>query len=95
VWCEQGLGDVIEFPRCITLLAEKGGRAALLLTPQHESLAKLLSTLSGANEVVVISEGRISLVGDYHYHMPLMSAMHHSSLQPNAIPVQASILARL
>jgi len=93
VWCEQGLGDVIQFSRYITLLAEKGARVALLLTPQYASLAKLLSTLSGANEVVVISEGRINLVGAYHYHMPLMSAMHHFSLRPNTIPVQAPYLS--
>jgi tetratricopeptide (TPR) repeat protein len=92
VWCEQGLGDVIQFSRYLALLTERGATVTLLLAKQYETLAKLLSTLSGVIEVALISDGNISLVGRYHYHMPLMSAMYHFSLQPNVVPAQIPYL---
>jgi len=66
VYCEQGLGDAIQFARYIKLLAEKGGR--VILEVQHPLLS-LFALLDGVEYVVEKSEN--PPVTDVH--IPLLS----------------------
>lgn len=69
VYCEQGLGDAIQFSRYIPLLAEKGGRVILEAQPP---LISLLASLKGVEQVALKSE--TPPVTDFY--IPLLSLPH-------------------
>ncbi|MDO9309086.1 MAG: tetratricopeptide repeat protein, partial [Deltaproteobacteria bacterium] len=79
VYCEQGLGDAIQFCRYIPLLAGAGGRVVLEAQPP---LVSLLSTLQGVNEVV--AKSGVPPVTDYH--IPLLSLPHIFGTTLDTVP---------
>ena len=66
VYCEQGLGDAIQFSRYILGVAKLGGR---VLLEAQQPLVSLLSTLSGVE--IVIAKSGVPPVTDCH--IPLLS----------------------
>lgn len=63
---EQGLGDVLQFVRYVSLVAARGGRVVLLTYP---SLERLLRTVPGVSEVVVDEKN----LPAFDCHVPILS----------------------
>jgi tetratricopeptide (TPR) repeat protein len=82
---EQGLGDIIQFCRYATLVAERGARVVLEAPP---SLANLLRSLQGVAQVVVHGE----MLPPFDYHCPLLSLPLAFGTTPATIPAQLSYL---
>jgi tetratricopeptide (TPR) repeat protein len=55
LYCEQGLGDAIQFCRYTKLLAERGARVVI---EADRSLVRLFTTLEGVGEVVAVGDKR-------------------------------------
>jgi tetratricopeptide (TPR) repeat protein len=51
LFCEGGLGDVLQFCRLIALVKSRVRKVALYLQPYYQPLAGVLSTLSGVDEI--------------------------------------------
>ncbi len=66
LWCEQGLGDTIQFIRYAALVAEIGGR---VIASVPNSLMRLLSSLDGVSEWV--EQG--GTLPAFDFHCPLLS----------------------
>lgn len=79
VYCEQGLGDAIQFSRYIPLVARLGGRVLLEVQPP---LVSLLSALSGV-ESVVAKSGTPPLTD---CHVPLLSLPHIFGTTLDTVP---------
>lgn len=86
VYCEQGLGDAIQFCRYIPLLAEAGGRVVL---EAQTPLVSLLSTLQGVNEVVAKS-GEPPVT---ECHIPLLSLPRIFGTTLDTVPAPIPYLA--
>jgi len=67
VWCEQGLGDSLQFCRYVPLLANFGAKVTLYCP---KALMKLFETLDGVEHLVSFDEG---LEDHFDYQIPLMS----------------------
>ena len=87
VWTEQGFGDCIQFARLITPLAQQGATVDLMMPNNHASLAPLLESVNGIEEVNVIHNRNVTLNRRYDFHSPLMSLMHGINLTPTTVPV--------
>ncbi len=66
LWCEQGLGDTIQFIRCARLVKERGGR---VLVECPGCLVPLLSSCAGIDQFV--AEG--AALPEFDVQCPLMS----------------------
>jgi tetratricopeptide (TPR) repeat protein len=66
LWCEQGLGDAIQFARYATVVKARGCRVVLECPPP---LAELLRTCPGVD--VLVPEGQP--LPEYDYQVPVMS----------------------
>lgn len=66
IWCEQGLGDTLQFCRYVRLVAELGAKVILEV---QRPLVNLLQNLEGVSQV--IEEGCAQ--SDFDYQCPLMS----------------------
>jgi tetratricopeptide (TPR) repeat protein len=66
LWCEQGLGDAIQFVRYVPLVQERGGRVLLECPPP---LHQLFASVAGVERVLV--EG--TELPPFNVHAPLMS----------------------
>ncbi len=86
VWCEQGLGDQIQFCRYLSILRSLGsGRITLVCSAP---LRSLLQRLAGADEVLTVAEAGKVPIHDY-WTFPLSLPLHcHTTPDnvPAAIP---------
>lgn len=85
VYCEQGLGDAIQFARYIPLLAEKGSRVLLEV---QQPLISLMTTLAGVEKVVLKSD----TPPQTDFHIPLMSLPHLFGTTLTSIPAKTPYL---
>jgi len=90
VWTEQGFGDCIQFSRIITVLSEQGAVIDLMISNSHASLAPLLETVNGVENVNVIHNKEVTLNRRYDYHSPMMSLMRCIKLTPTTVPISES-----
>jgi len=85
VYCEQGLGDAIQFARYIPLLAEKGGRVIL---EAQQPLITLLASLKGLEKVVLKSE----TPPQANFHVSLLSLPHLFGTTVTTVPAEIPYL---
>lgn len=76
VWAEQGLGDVIQFSRFITKMANQGAVVDLLLTQGFVTLEPLMMTLEGVNQIYTPEKGELTINKKHDFHCPIMSVLH-------------------
>ncbi len=69
IWCEQGLGDTIQFLRFVLLLSLKARRISLVCP---DRLKALLNNFNGRINVI----GNNEVMPDADYNVPLMSLPH-------------------
>jgi Flp pilus assembly protein TadD len=86
LWCEQGLGDAIQFVRYAALVKAKGGRVVLECPPQ---LATLLATCAGVDAVVAEGEP----VPPFDVQAPLLSLPGLFGTTPESVPAAVPYLA--
>ena len=79
VYCEQGLGDAIQFSRYLPLVAKLGGRVVLEV---QQPLVSLLTALPGVEKIVVKSE--MPPITDCH--IPLLSLPHLFGTTLDTVP---------
>ncbi|MCB1885147.1 MAG: tetratricopeptide repeat protein [Geminicoccaceae bacterium] len=87
LWCEQGLGDMIQFARFAPLVVARGAAKVLLL--MRPPLVRLLRTLQ-APGVEVVPEGAAGLA--YDLHAPLMSVPGLLGLGLDGVPAAVPYL---
>jgi tetratricopeptide (TPR) repeat protein len=85
VWCEQGLGDTIQYSRFITLLAQQGATVDVVLSRERQTLQALLSTVEGVHAVYSSKSDAIKIPLDYDYHCALMSLLQRFYQDPNQV----------
>ena len=86
LWCEQGLGDAIQFVRYAALVQAKGGRVVLECPPQ---LVPLFSTCVGVDEVV--AEGQA--LPAFDVQAPLLSLPGLCATTTENVPAAVPYLA--
>lgn len=86
VYCEQGLGDAIQFSRYIPRVNRLGGRVVLEV---QQPLVQLLSTLSGVERVV--AKSCVPPITDCH--IPLLSLPHIFGTTLDTVPVPIPYIA--
>lgn len=86
VYCEQGLGDAIQFCRYIPFLAEQGAKVVVEVQPP---LLSLLSQLAGVSKVVPVS----SIPPLTDVYIPLLSLPHMFKTRLETIPNNVPYLA--
>ncbi len=79
VYCEQGLGDAIQFSRYVPMLAKKGGRVIL---EAQQPLISLLASLEGVERVVLKSA--TPPITDFH--IPLLSLPYLFGTTATTVP---------
>jgi Flp pilus assembly protein TadD len=79
LWCEQGLGDAIQFVRYAPLVKERGGRVLLECPPP---LRQLFGGIAGVERVLVEGEE----LPPFDVHAPLMSLPYLCKTTPTTIP---------
>lgn len=67
IWCEQGLGDSIQFARYVQTLKQRGAHITLAVQPQ---LLELLSGLEGIDNIMSYAD---EAPAECQFQMPLMS----------------------
>jgi tetratricopeptide (TPR) repeat protein len=85
VYCEQGLGDALQFSRYVPLLAEQGARVILEVQPP---LVSLLASIKGVERVMAKSD--TPPLTDFY--IPLMSLPHLFGTTIMTIPVEVPYL---
>ncbi|MDU0457881.1 MAG: tetratricopeptide repeat protein [Geobacteraceae bacterium] len=85
VYCEQGLGDAIQFSRYIPILASRGGRVLLEV---QLPLLNLFSTLPGVEQIVLKTD--IPPAADCY--IPLLSLPHLFKTTIDTIPATTPYL---
>ncbi len=68
IWCEQGIGDAINFIRYLPRVKAKGGTVTLSV---KKSLLRLFSQLEGVDELVQATK-ETTPTGRFDLHVPLM-----------------------
>jgi tetratricopeptide (TPR) repeat protein len=86
VFCEQGLGDAIQFVRYVRLLAERGAKVTFLTWP---SLVRLLKPLAKNAEIVSEIEENTR----FDFQCPLLSLPHRCGTDSRSIPSEVPYLA--
>jgi tetratricopeptide (TPR) repeat protein len=85
IWCEQGLGDTIQYARLITLLAQQGATVDVVLSRERQTLQALLATVEGVRVVYSSKTDAIRIPLDYDYHCALMSLLQRFYQDPNQV----------
>jgi hypothetical protein len=85
LWCEQGLGDAIQFVRYAPLVKAKGGR---LVLECPEFMTSLFSTCAGIDEL--IAEG--AALPTFDVQAPLMSLPGLLGTTPQIVPADVPYL---
>ncbi|MCW3479687.1 tetratricopeptide repeat protein [Neisseriaceae bacterium JH1-16] len=83
---EQGLGDTIQMLRYLPLLAERGARLILLVSPP---LTELAASLGTAVEIITT----VDVLPPFDLHCPLMSLPLHLATTLDSIPAAQGYLA--
>lgn len=86
LWCEQGLGDSLQFARLVSRVADLGARV-ILQAPS--TLCALLMTLDTR---VTVLDQQLSPVPEHDAHCPLMSLPLALGLGADAIPARVPYL---
>ena len=86
LWCEQGLGDALQFVRYAPLVKERGGRVALECPGL---LAPLLRTLAGVDALV--AEG--TPLPPFDCHAPLLSLPFLVGTRLDTVPADVPYLS--
>ncbi len=86
VWSEQGLGDSIQFSRLANVLAKQGVHVDVFLQSSHGSLAGVLSTVEGIDDVTVIEGNTVNIPRRYDFHCSMMSLLVAMNIRINTIP---------
>jgi Flp pilus assembly protein TadD len=79
LYCEQGLGDTLQFCRYAAVAAAVGGKVTLLVQP---ALARLMRTVPGVTDVVDSPES----LPPHDCHLPLMSMARLVGTRLDTIP---------
>ncbi len=87
LWCEQGLGDTLQFVRYAALLKKRG---ATVWLECQEKLLPLLGTTAGVDRV--IAEGS-ALPAEFDCHAPLMSLPSLCKTRLSEVPSETPYLA--
>lgn len=86
VYCEQGLGDTLQFVRYLPMVCERVGRVMLACQP---ALVPLLRASKVCEHVVALGDA----VPEFHLHVPLLSLPYLFGTTLNNIPAPARYLA--
>ena len=86
LWCEQGLGDTLQFVRYAPLVAARGGR--VLLKCQSASLKPLLERVAGVAAVFAPGEA----LPPFQNHAPLLSLPHIFGTRLDRLPAAVPYL---
>ena len=86
LWCEQGLGDTLQFVRYAPLVAARGGR--VLLQCQSASLKPLLQRVPGVAAVF----GPGETLPPFQSHAPLLSLPHIFDTRLDRLPAPVPYL---
>jgi tetratricopeptide (TPR) repeat protein len=86
LWCEQGLGDAIQFVRYAKMVKARGGRVVLECPP---GLERLFTSCPGVDRVV--AEGQA--LPDFDVQVPLMSLPAVFGTTLEAVPAEVPYLA--
>jgi hypothetical protein len=86
LWCEQGLGDAIQFARYAPLVRDRGGRVLLECPP---ALHGLFAGLAGVEQLVAEGER----LPPFDLHAPLMSLPHLFQTTLATVPAAVPYLA--
>jgi len=78
IWCEQGLGDAIQFIRYAPMVAARGGRVIVECRPP---LRRLIEGVAGVAAVFDMNEA-----ADYAVQVPIMSLPGIFGTTPESIP---------
>jgi Flp pilus assembly protein TadD len=91
VLAEQGVGDVLQFARYLPLLQGTGGHVSFAC---NTNLHALLQPLPGVDALVDLAAlfAAPPAVGDYDYHVPLMSLPLFSGIGEDQLPAPAVYL---
>lgn len=87
LYCEQGLGDSIQFIRYAKTVKDSGAHRVFLLCPKD--LARLFIASDGIDQIYT----DLSQVPPYDYHAALLSLPHIFRTDINTIPSSASYLS--
>lgn len=86
LYCEQGLGDTIQFARYALLLAARGAKVLLAVQPH---LARLMRSLPG--DITVVPDG--APMPRFDFHLPLLSCPRLFATRPETIPAPVPYLS--
>ena len=79
IYCEQGLGDAIQFSRYMPVLSAQG---AFVILEVQEALKNLFEHLEGVNHLIV----RGDVLPEFDYYCPLLSLPKEFHTIPQTIP---------
>ncbi len=81
IYCEQGLGDTIQFIRYVPILAAQGVR---VLVECPTALLQLLQGVAGITQLIAQGDP----LPDFDYHLSLMSLPHRLGTTATTIPAE-------
>jgi Flp pilus assembly protein TadD len=86
IYCEQGIGDTIQFVRYATLFAERGAR---VIVECHWPVKSLLERCAGVRLVY----GTHEALPNYDWHIPVMSLPHVFETRAETIPAEVPYIS--
>ncbi len=84
IYCEQGLGDAIQFSRYLPLLTQQGAYVILEAPP---ALKNLFQKLNGVSQLITSEDS----VDEFDYFCPLLSLPREFQTTPETIPEPSEI----
>ncbi len=95
IWSEQGLGDVIQFSRYITVLNQQGANVSFLLQKSRACLFDVIKTVDGLRHLYTIEDEKVNIRESIDYHCPMMSIMRYIDMSDDNIPGDTPYLQAL